>query len=405
MLNGELKTIVDTDKLNISLLQNSTAFFKDKSVVCNVHDCSPIRKAESKVLDGLGKVKSLNNSLISGYDTFNSVMIDVEGSSLRLLSCTPFSNGVESFVSLAERKLVETGQLKDKERVKKIAEYDECGESHNQKSVIFKQLRAISAHLKAEKPDLMVIDIFDRGFDDTELFELETELGHEFIVRAKGNRNSNEMFIDDKGVEKAVKLAKQRFFKGDEIVFEQISFRGKKYAQAKGTFEWNEAEIKGKMYSVLRVAFYQKSGKRVFKDDMLIITSLTINDLVMAQLVWELYMQRSKIENVFKFCKQELNWEAPRMDDWTTMKNLLSLVYFVAGYFFEIEHQLTQDPNTQWLATLGGGKGKVTIHFLLKGIAKFINYLEMKNFIQERNISEQDIQEAINTYSFAFKNL
>jgi hypothetical protein len=398
MLNGELKTVIDTEKLNISMLRNATPFFKEKKVVCNIHDCSPIRKPESSVLDGLGVVKSLENKMVSGFDTFNSVMVDVPGHEIRLLSSTPFSNGVSSFVSVSERDLYEKGKITDKERVAEIAKHDELRESHNQKSVIFNQLRSINSHIKSENPHLTVIDIFDRGFDDAELFELETELENEFIVRGKANRNSNEVFIDEKGKEKAIKLVHQRFFKGEEVRFEQISFKNKSYKNALGVFEWNEVEIKGKMYSVLRVAFYQKSGQRVFKDDMIIITSLTINDLTMARLIWELYMQRTKIEAVFKFCKEELKWEAPRIDDWTTMKNLLTLVFFIAGYFYEIKQQLAQDPGAQWLAQLGNGKGKVTLHFLLKGIAKLIIYIEMKNFIAQMNISEDDINEALKTY-------
>ena len=37
MFNGELKTIVDTSKLNISMLKNAIPFFKDKKIVCNIH--------------------------------------------------------------------------------------------------------------------------------------------------------------------------------------------------------------------------------------------------------------------------------------------------------------------------------------------------------------------------------
>jgi hypothetical protein len=404
MFNGELKTIIDTKKLNISLLQNSVPFFKEKTVVCNIHDGSPIRKEESQTLDGLGKVKSLDNKIVNGYDTFNSVMVDVQGSSIRLLSCVPFSNGEANFVGVAERYAYENGQIKDEVRRAEIAKYDELEESFNQKTIVFNQLRLINEQVKSENPNLTIIDIFDRGFDDAQLFELEEELGNEFIVRGKCNRKSNELYLDENGKEKAVKLIKQRFVKSDEKVYDKIKFRGKTYLGATGVFEWNEVKIKERTYSVLRVSFYKKNGKKIFKDDMLLITSMTIDCFKMANTVWELYMQRAKIEGVFKFCKQELNWEAPRMSDWTAMRNLLSLVYFIAGYFYEIEHELTNDPSSQWLAKLGNGKGKVSAHFILKGLAKFIGYIEIKNLLDQNLISEQDIKNATRTY-LSKKNL
>jgi hypothetical protein len=404
MFSGELKTVVDTSKLNISLLQNAKAFFKDKEIVCNIHDGSPIRKPESKTLDALGKVKSLDNKIVNGYDTFNSVMVDVKAHSVRLLSTTPFSNGEPNFVGIAERYAYENGQIKDKARRDEIAMYDENGTSFNQKDIIFNQLRNIDSSIKSERPDLTIIDIFDRGFDDCELFELEESLGNDFIVRGKCNRNSNELQLDENGQERAVKLVKQQFFKGEEKVYSNITFRGTKYTDAKGVFEWNEVKIKEKTYSVLKVSFYKKNGHRIFKDDMLLITSMFIDDIQMAMTIWELYMQRAKIEGVFRFCKQELGWEAPRMDDWTTMRNLLSMVYFIAGYFYEIEHELTNDPTSQWLAKLGDGKGKVTIHFILKGLAKIIAYLEIKSLIDQNIVNQQDIKNATKIYS-ARKNL
>jgi hypothetical protein len=104
--------------------------------------------------------------------------------------------------------------------------------------------------------------------------------------------------IDSNGKEISVKLIKQTFFKVDEIIYEQICFQGTKYTQVTGIFERNEVEIRNKMYSVLRVCFYKKDWSRIFKDDMLSITSLVIYGIAMAMSIWELYMQRSKIEQV-----------------------------------------------------------------------------------------------------------
>ncbi len=105
------------DKLNISLLANATAFLKEKAYVPVVHDCSALRKPFSEELEGLGKVKDLDGKLVNGYDSFESIAVSFRGSRLRLLQCTPFSNGDEAYVSQQECRAIENGQLKDKERL------------------------------------------------------------------------------------------------------------------------------------------------------------------------------------------------------------------------------------------------------------------------------------------------
>lgn len=40
--------------------------------------------------------------------------------------------------------------------------------------------------------------------------------------------------------------------------------------------------------------------------------------------------------------------------------------YFLAYYFYEIEHELTNDPTGQYLAKLGNRKEEVMVYFMLK---------------------------------------
>lgn len=276
----------------------------------------------------------MNHDIVSGFDTFCSILIDVNHTQINLLACTPFSNGDLHFVSKSERKLHETGQLKNIERGKQIDEFDKNGFSIDQSVIISNQINKIDTFLKSENPNLCIVDIIDRGFDDQKFFKELKNLKHEFICRAKGNRKSNEVILDEDGNEKPIRLLKEQFMQGDEVAYSSIKFKQKTYQNCKGVFEWNKIELDKNVYSVLRVSLYQQNGSRVFKEDMLIITSFEIEDIKMAQLIWELYMKRSKIESVFKFCKEELKWESPRIDDWETMQNLLSAVYFIAGYFY-----------------------------------------------------------------------
>jgi hypothetical protein len=75
------------------------------------------------------------------------------------------------------------------------------------------------------------------------------------------------------------------------------------------------------------------------------------------------------------------------------------MVYFLAGYFYEIEHELTNDPTAQWLAKLGEGKEKVTLHFMLKRLAKLITKLEIKSLIDQNIVNKQDIRKTAEKYT------
>ena len=68
------------------------------------------------------------------------------------------------------------------------------------------------------------------------------------------------------------------------------------------------------------------------------------------------------------------------------------MVYFIAGYFYEIEDEIVKHPAAQWLAQLGNGKGKVTPHFILKGIAKVIQFLEVQEVLNKSKENEQMLQ-------------
>jgi len=193
----------------------------------------------------------------------------------------------------------------------------------------------------------------------------------------KLNRNSNELYINKKGKEVAVKLSKQQFVEGHEKYYEKLRFKDKTYFRVKGIFEWSKVEIKGQLYSVVRVRFYTQQGKNIFGEPMLLLTNMDIYNELLTELVFEIYMKRVKIEGVFKFCKQELGWENFRIRDFEGIKNLIALVYFIAGYFYEVEHQLIKHPAAQWLAQLGNGKGKVTPFYILKGIGKLAHFLNI----------------------------
>ena len=70
MLNGELKNVLDADKINKAMGLGAVNTQKGKYCVYVVHDESDIRKSESKVLENLGVVRDLHGNWIPGYSTY-----------------------------------------------------------------------------------------------------------------------------------------------------------------------------------------------------------------------------------------------------------------------------------------------------------------------------------------------
>jgi len=386
LLNGTLQTIVDVDKLNVSLLANSVDFFEGKVYIIVVHDGSDIRKPSTRKSENLDVVRDLEGRLINGYPTFNSVAINLKGKRIRLLQMP--QGDINDY---HEGKLL-------KARRKEVGLLLKSGDWYNHNSIVNNHIDRINEQIKAVNPTAIIIHVYDRGHDSAALFEYHNEAGSSFIVRLKLNRNSNELYINKEGKEVAVKLAKQQFLKGHEKHYEKIRFKNKTYFRVRGVFEWSKVEIEGKVYSVVKVRFYTPKGKLIFEQPMLLLTDMDVYNERLAELMFEIYMKRVKIEGVFKFCKQELGWENFRIRDFEGIKNLLALVYFIAGYFYEVEHELIKHPAAQWLAQLGNGKGKVTPHYILKGIAKLAQFLSLQEMFNQAPENKKIAQQAIDSF-------
>lgn len=397
LLNGSLQTIVDVSKLNVSLLANSVDFFKDKAYIVVLHDGSDIRKRWTKKSESLDFVRDLKGKLIPGYPTFNSVAIDLKGRQLQLLQSTPYSTKDKSYLSQTDIMDYQTNKLL-KSRRKEVEDLLESGNWYNHNSIVNTHVDRINRQIRSVNPEAIVIHVYDRGHDSVALFQHHDKVESFFIVRLKLNRNSNELVINEKGKEVAVKLSKQQFLEGHEKYYEKLRFKDKTYFRVKGVFEWSKLEIEGKFYSVIKVRFYTSKGENIFREPMLLLTNLEVYNEVLTELVFELYMKRVKIEGVFKFCKQELGWENFRIKDFEGIKNLIALVYFIAGYFYEVEHELVKHPAAQWLAQLGNGKGKVTPFYILKGIGKLAHFLNIQQMFQQIPESKNLAQQAINTF-------
>ena len=130
------------------------------------------------------------------------------------------------------------------------------------------------------------------------------------------------------------------------------------------------------------------------------MTNLEIENEIQAYLVYKTYLMRAKIEGVFKFLKNELGWEDFQVRDYETIKNIVTLAYFICGYFYEIEEVVVENEYIKWLAKLGKGKGKVTKQFILAGLKKVYAAQEVQNFIIENNITKEQFKEMLSYATF-----
>jgi len=400
LINGELANVLDVSKLNISLLTNSVQCLQGQYVVSVIHDVCNIRKKESEKLEHLGWVQDLDGRWVKGYQTYNSVMIDSRTGKLKLLGCVPYSNGDPDFVSQEELRQLESNKMVDKEREAVIKKALEKAENYNSKSICKQQIKKIHDEIRAINPDIVIVHIFDRGYDDVELYDYIDSLGDKYVIRFKANRNSNEKVEDEEGKEKFLKLADKTFENQAKKHYDKVMFDKKIHTNATGIFEWDTVVIGTKEYQVAKIRFYEKGGKKIFKDPMLLISNYILSGVEMTQHIYKLYLQRPKIESVFKFLKDVFGWETFQIHCYEAIKNLIALAFFIGGYFYEIEDELIKNETVQWICELGNGKGKVTRYYFMEGLRKLLTVAEVEIFRKENQITDEQVEYARRFFSF-----
>lgn len=132
---------------------------------------------------------------------------------------------------------------------------------------------------------------------------------------------------------------------------------------------------------------------------MLLITNELVKDFDHAFAIYESYLRRSKIETVFKFLKENMGWQTFRIHDFLAIQNVLSLCFFVAGYFYEHQTQIVNDPQAKFICSLANSKGKITKHFYLQGLKIIAHSIIFQQFIKQHNLSHQELNQLYNRVS------
>lgn len=367
---------VSITETNSELLSRTAILLRGEPYTIIAHDESNIRKEYSTEMESIDLVKALDGSLVSGYRTFNSVAIS--GGKLHLLACTPYSTEEEDYDKALESEA-----------------------SFSAKSILKGQLKSISEAFKAQQPNQQLIHLIDRGEDDNTVFEyIDEELEDKFVIRLKLNRNSSiKVWSEEKGKEVPLKIAKKTFAKSFEQRYELFSWRGKSFKNAKAVVGYERFYFGGNWFNVVKVQMYGSGGQKLFENPMLLVTNLELSDETSALRVFHLYLKRSKIEGVFKFLKNQLGWEEFQVRDLLAIKHLIVLCYFIGAYFYELEPELTKNEYMQELCKLGGGKGKLTKHFFLKGLEKIYHFEHVARFFKEQNMSPEEIKNFMDQFT------
>lgn len=396
LLDGSLKHSLTAAMLNEALPVAAKAFIGTGAHIAAVHDGSDIRKEHSRSLESLGKVRSLSGSVVNGYQTMNTVLIDTQSKGLRLLQSTPYSNRSAEYCSKEDEKTKKKAKAirtsVPAETASAIAsETREQEETATEARIIREHLRRASETVRSAQADARTTHILDRKHDENALFSfIADQLQDTFVIRLKVSRNSPDETTDAAGKARAVKLVERKYAKQTIRYFSKIRLGKKVFQDARLVLDYDTVSLDGHCYSVIRADYQDRTGKPIFPKPMLLVSNLPLAQDADALSIFRLYTLRSRIEEVFHFLKMTLGWEDIQVRDWTSYQALLTLCFFIGGYFYEIESALTKNPNIARICELGGGKTTVSRTFFLRGLADLMKAQSVQEYFRRNEVSQED---------------
>lgn len=395
MIDNSLKSVINDTMISKALIEQSVEKLQGNKRIYIFSDHSDSRKPYSRKLENLGKVRDLNGNIINGYTTLGSIILDENKKDLTLSNITVESNREPTFVSKKELRAYEKGEIEDAQREKEIKKLIEDDTYKNTIITLKKHLKEQSKAFKEANPDISICHVHDRGSDSIEYLEfIKDELEDDAVVRAKKSRNSQQTKLNPKTDKQIkIKLIDSEFANKTEYTIDKLTLKAKQYQHAKCLIEWDTITLNESVYSTVRVTLFRRDGTRLYAEPMLLLSTLSINSWMDAKEIYHIYLHRAKIEGVFKFLKDVLGWEEYQVRDWESIKNIIAICFFIGGYFYEIDSELTKNETIQMICALAKSKGKITRYFFMKGLESLLMVWHVENFKIQNNISEEFYRE------------
>jgi len=393
LIDNSLKSVLDDTKINEALkkITSNSTLFKDKKIVQSIGDVTDIRKRYTTKIENLGKVRDLDKKIINGFSAISGIFLDESSKTIKVSNIKLFSNGDKNFVSKKEMKLYEDKQLEDKQRVEQIQEAIKDNKAYNLTDTINNHFKTQSQIAKENNSNIILFHTYDRGADaKMHLKYIVEELQDEFGIRAKDSRLSNQTTTDAKGKKRYKKLKDAKFKHQAIFYYDKLTIKSKLYQQAKAVIEWDDHILKDeeeKEFSVVKITLYTRDDKTIFNNPMLIITSLKIKDKFEAKDIYHMYLNRSRIEALFKFLKEILGLEEIQVREFESFKNLVAICFYIGNYFYEIEPELIENEVIKEICELANSKGKVTRYYFIEGLKVLMSAWKIHQKIFKGDIS------------------
>lgn len=381
-LTGKNKTsTLESEMVNDTLLSQACKTVSHAAEIYVIHDPSDIRKPHSKKTENLGKVRDLQGKIINGYSTHNAVAVVPGEKAVHLLSHRSYSNKDAQF--LKQEYIAKLEKNKAFEGDNEAKQLYDSGDYFNKKTIGLHEVENIGTTLKEANPGASITHVLDREFDDEDYFTLiNTTLSQQYVIRSKKSK-----VIDEKDAEgKSIKLINAKFDNVGEINFQKLRISSQCIQDGKIAIKWHKYGDQ----TAVKITIYDRTNQSVFKDSMLLLTNKEINNFEDANHIYLTYLKRAKIEYVFKFLKEGLGWEDMQIQDFKAIQKLLSLCFYIASYLYEIGEEKAYDDYAILLAEMGGGKGKVTRHFISQGIRDLLNHQRLERFFKTKGFSKTE---------------
>lgn len=319
-------------------------------------DGSDLRKKKSEKIENLMKVRDLDGKFVNGYRTINAVLI--QKNHVQLLSSIPYSSNAEDFKSENELTL---------NLIDKIDESVDRGDNH-------------------------ITYLLDSKYDDQKYFEKIESYKDFFITRAK---YLNRIVINKAG--KSVSLSSLKYRSIGVMEYKTIFVSGKKYHDIRAYFSYANMVYNKQNLTVINVELKTQKNKKLFKKPFYLLTNINYKRASKDRItnIYHAYLKRWKIELVFKFLKTSLGWEKFGLKNYEANKKLITMVFMVAAYLYEIENISIDKDIIAYLAYLGRGKGTISKKYLLQGIETLITINKNIEILKE-NYTEEQINEMHN---------